>query len=313
MKSPYYTHSDHLSGTSLVTDQSSVITELIDYYPYGDIRLDQKTSTYNESKKYIGQEYDEATGLSYMNARYQNGKIGRFLSQDPVFWEVGQTDEGKASLMNPQAQNSYSYAGNNPITNKDPSGRFWWVGFYDWSGYEGMSGVAMKAGEVLGGHSRAMNAIQQNQSTINSASSKYGVDPALTSAIIREEQSHLLPGEGMKDAAFPDSQLAGYDGGVGIMQVSGRVGKDFGGYTKAELARNPQKNIDSGTAYLENISSSRNTTNPATIGTAYNGAGAYGQRIQSQMNNPNYNTNVVVYGLQKLVKSLNSYVKSLKK
>jgi len=132
--SSYYTHSDHLSGTSLVTDQNSVITELIDYYPYGDIRLDQKTSTYNESKKYIGQEYDEATGLSYMNARYQNGKTSRFLSQDPVFWEIGNEGEIKQKtglglqelLADPQQFNSYSYARNNPITYKDPTGNLTW-------------------------------------------------------------------------------------------------------------------------------------------------------------------------------------------
>ena len=306
----HYVHTDHLGSTDVVTDIDGVV-ETTSYYPFGE--LYNTTGSFDEQRKYIGEVYDPETELNYLNARYYDGARGQFTSQDPVFWEIGQTPDGKAALSNPQAQNSYSYAGNNPITNKDPSGRFWWVGFYDWSGYEGTSGALMKAGEVLGGHQRGMDAIRTNQSTINSASSKYGVDPSLTRAIIMEEQSHLLPGEGVKDAMFPDSQLAGYDGGVGVMQVSGRVGKDFGGYSKAELARNPSKNIDSGTAYLGNISSSRNTTNPATIGTAYNGASAYGQRIQSQMNNPNYNTNVVVYGLQKLVKSLNSYVKSLKK
>ena len=37
---------------------------------------------------------------------------------------MGQTADGNAALTNPQAQNSYSYAGNNPIINKDPSGRY---------------------------------------------------------------------------------------------------------------------------------------------------------------------------------------------
>ncbi len=36
---------------------------------------------------------------------------------------MGQTSDGKAVLSNPQAANSYSYAGGNPITNKDPGGR----------------------------------------------------------------------------------------------------------------------------------------------------------------------------------------------
>src|SRR3990167_11004399 len=67
--------------------------------------------------------YDEETDLSYLNARYYSGDRGQFNSQDPVFWEVGQTQDGNAILTNPQAQNSYSYAGDNPIVNKDPTGR----------------------------------------------------------------------------------------------------------------------------------------------------------------------------------------------
>ncbi|MCA9346625.1 transglycosylase SLT domain-containing protein [Candidatus Saccharibacteria bacterium] len=110
-----------------------------------------------------------------------------------------------------------------------------------------------------------------------------------------------------KDYLLPNSQLGGYDGGVGVMQVSGAVGEKYG-YTKTELARDPYKNIDAGTAYL----SSFNTSNPALAGKQYNGAAAYGQRIQAQVNNPNYNTNVVTYGLQQVVKSLKSIVKRLK-
>jgi len=39
------------------------------------------------------------------------------MSQDPVFWS------NKQNLQDPQSLNSYSYAENNPITNKDPSGQ----------------------------------------------------------------------------------------------------------------------------------------------------------------------------------------------
>jgi RHS repeat-associated protein len=115
---------DHLSGSNVVTDASGTLVETLDYYPYGGVRIDTKTGTYiGEKRKFIGQEYDAQTALSYLNARYYDGARGQFLSEDPVFWEVGQTRDGKAVLSNPQAQNSYSYAGNNPIISKDPSGR----------------------------------------------------------------------------------------------------------------------------------------------------------------------------------------------
>ncbi len=49
--------------------------------------------------------------------------VGRFISQDPSFWTIG---KDKEQLANPQTQNSYSYAGNNPIKNIDPDGRCFW-------------------------------------------------------------------------------------------------------------------------------------------------------------------------------------------
>jgi hypothetical protein len=96
------------------------------------------------------------------------------------------------------------------------------------------------------------------------------------------------------------------------MQVNGANGQKFGGYSKWELANNPMLNIDSGTQLLSNIQTSYNTKNPATIGTVYNGSQAYGQRINAQMSNPNYNRNVLAAGLQKLVSSLQRLRDSLK-
>ncbi len=114
---------DHLGSITLSTDTAGKVVELIDYYPYGSIRADEGGSP-KEQRKYIGQEFDASTGLSYLNARYYDGARGQFLNQDPVFWEVGMSKEGKEALLNPQVQNSYSYGGNNPVTYKDPDGRF---------------------------------------------------------------------------------------------------------------------------------------------------------------------------------------------
>ncbi len=88
----------------------------MDYYPYGDIRLDEKAGTFSEQRKFAGHEYDADTGLSYMNARYYNGKIGRFVSQDPVFLAAA------FNLADPQSLNSYAYARNNPLRYIDPTG-----------------------------------------------------------------------------------------------------------------------------------------------------------------------------------------------
>jgi RHS repeat-associated protein len=127
-----YVHTDHLTGSNVVTSQTGAVDETLDYYPYGGIRIDQKAGTFNERRKFAGHEYDQATGLSYMGARYYDAAIGRFLSQDPAFLAVGDpaklkslADIGQeAYLSNPQFANSYAYSLNNPVTVRDESGNF---------------------------------------------------------------------------------------------------------------------------------------------------------------------------------------------
>jgi RHS repeat-associated protein len=112
-----YIHPDHLGGTNEVTDSTGAVTESIDYYPYGQSRIDTTSASFaGEKRKYIGEEYDSTSGLNYLNARYYIGTRGQFMSQDPVFW-------GKQNLVNPQSFNSYSYANGNPISGKDPGGQ----------------------------------------------------------------------------------------------------------------------------------------------------------------------------------------------
>ena len=111
----YYTHTDTLNSSSVITDSTGAVAETMDYFPFGGIRIDNKVGIFNEQRKYIGQEFDADTGFSYLNARYYNGKLGRFISEDSQFW-------GQQNLQDPQSLNSYSYAGNNPIVGSDPSG-----------------------------------------------------------------------------------------------------------------------------------------------------------------------------------------------
>jgi RHS repeat-associated protein len=112
-----YIHPDHLGSTNVVTDASSSVIQTLDYYPYGSTRVNSGSDV--SARKYIGQFYDAASNLSYLNARYMDPSRGQFLSEDPVF--LG--DPKQQKLDDPQSLNSYSYANDNPITNKDPDGR----------------------------------------------------------------------------------------------------------------------------------------------------------------------------------------------
>ncbi len=127
-----YIHTDHLTGSNAVTNSTAGMIQLLDYYPYGSLRIDWRYGSFDEQRKFAGHEYDRDTDLSYMEARYYNGSIGRFISQDPAFLAVGDDKklkeitnlERETYLANPQYLNSYSYATNNPLKYTDPQGEF---------------------------------------------------------------------------------------------------------------------------------------------------------------------------------------------
>jgi RHS repeat-associated protein len=125
-----YIHTDHLGGTNVTTDESGAVSELVDYYPYGNQRISSGTNT--SQRQYIGEHYDPETNLNYLNARYYKSPNGQFISQDPVFLAVGNSEQIKRLtkieqnevLKDPQMFNSYSYGRGNPIRYSDPDGKF---------------------------------------------------------------------------------------------------------------------------------------------------------------------------------------------
>ena len=114
-------HEDHLTGSSVETDSNGDMIELVDYYPYGSVRIDD--GTYDNNYKFTGKELDDETDLYYYGSRYYNSTLGRFTSVDP--W--------KGDLKDPQSFNKYSYVRNNPLRYVDPSGETW-LDSLVWSG-----------------------------------------------------------------------------------------------------------------------------------------------------------------------------------
>jgi RHS repeat-associated protein len=113
----HYAATDHLTGSNVVTGSEGTLEELLDYYPYGSIRIDDQIVEYSEQRKFAGHEYDADTSLTYMNARYYDSAIGRFISQDFMSWTTPDN-----YLHDPQQWNSYAYARNNPLVLIDIDG-----------------------------------------------------------------------------------------------------------------------------------------------------------------------------------------------
>ena len=65
--------------------------------------------------RYRGYYYDTETGLYYLNSRYYDPEVGRFINAD------GYVSTGQGVL----GYNMFVYCGNNPVNRKDPTGRFW--------------------------------------------------------------------------------------------------------------------------------------------------------------------------------------------
>ncbi|MEM1152032.1 MAG: RHS repeat-associated core domain-containing protein, partial [Pseudomonadota bacterium] len=109
---PTYLHSDHLGSPSAATNTSGAISWYEDYTPYGEAR--QKPWSNDDQTGFTGHIHDDASGLTYMQARYYDPVIGRFLSSDPMtFTSMG---------GDPAYMNRYWYAGGDPVNAWDPNG-----------------------------------------------------------------------------------------------------------------------------------------------------------------------------------------------
>ncbi|MGN2248427.1 RHS repeat-associated core domain-containing protein, partial [Frateuria sp. GZRR35] len=97
-----------VQGTVLAReDAQGTIIARYDYRPYGK----QQAGPVAAGPGYTGHVEDPDTGLVYMQQRYYDPEVGRFLSVDPV-------------TSGSEHFNRYWYASNNPIRNIDPTGLY---------------------------------------------------------------------------------------------------------------------------------------------------------------------------------------------
>lgn len=104
-----YIYTDPQGTPIAEADEQGNITKTFDYRPYGQRALGQPP----DGPGYTGHVNDPDTDLVYMQARYYDPEMGRFLSADPVGPKPG-------DLF---GFNRYTYANNNPVVNIDPDGR----------------------------------------------------------------------------------------------------------------------------------------------------------------------------------------------
>ncbi len=100
----FYILSDIRGSICKITDQKGKELENRSYAPFGQGTQNSDITPFS----FTGREYDPETSLHYYRARYYDSEIGRFINKDPISFRGG--------------LNLYSYCGNDPVNNVDPSG-----------------------------------------------------------------------------------------------------------------------------------------------------------------------------------------------
>ena len=80
----FFYHSDHLGSTSYITDDKANITQYDAYLPYGELLVDEHSSSEDLPYKFNGKQFDEETGLYYYGARCMNPKTSLWYGVDPL-------------------------------------------------------------------------------------------------------------------------------------------------------------------------------------------------------------------------------------
>ena len=106
----FFYHSDHLGSTSYITDDKANITQYDAYLPYGELLVDEHSSSEELPYKFNGKQFDEETGLYYYGARYMNPMTSLWYGVDPEIEKV-------------PGCSPFTYTFSNPITLIDPNGQ----------------------------------------------------------------------------------------------------------------------------------------------------------------------------------------------
>ena len=106
----FYYHSDHLGSTSYITDQQANVTQYDAYLPYGELLVDEHSSSADLPYKFNGKELDEETGLYYYGARYMNPLTSMWYGVDPLTEKYPNVS-------------AFVYCHDNPVVRVDPDGQ----------------------------------------------------------------------------------------------------------------------------------------------------------------------------------------------
>ncbi|MDB5337690.1 MAG: secreted protein, partial [Planctomycetaceae bacterium] len=168
---------------------------------------------------YLNAPQSPFSGLTTLGARQYDATLGRFLSVDAVL-----------SPFNPQQNDGYSYARNNPVTMADPSGNC----------YVASLGAINHQTNCAGGKGQMMAAAENKQDKAAVTPDKYGITPAQYARII---QGAI---QGANDFLQSGTKGNAYGNLVGGMCAQGNLAGQFGYPCSYAQAAATDKMVNSG-------------------------------------------------------------------
>jgi len=125
----YYFGNDRLGTPQILTDSTNTVVWEGYYKPFGEVDINPNSSVVNNFR-FLGQYYDQETGLHYNYHRYYDPRTGRYLTPDPShsIQPRGTGVPYQGPLLFPyrfhtaQVLNLYLYCIGNPISLTDSTG-----------------------------------------------------------------------------------------------------------------------------------------------------------------------------------------------
>lgn len=105
----YALHTGRRGEVLMMTDASGDVVWEAEYSAFGEVAV--MIAKVDQPWRLAGHYHDSETELHYCSARYYDPKTGRYLSQDPLFLDGGNS-------------NFYLYCGGDPLNFIDPTGEF---------------------------------------------------------------------------------------------------------------------------------------------------------------------------------------------
>ena len=128
---------------SIVDAQGAVIASHA-YDPYGNLISDEpaeNTIGHLNPIRYRGYYYDSESGLYYLQSRYYDPVIGRFLNADAF------TSTGQGIIGN----NMFAYCNNNPVIRSDPTGCWSWKNLFNFAATVTVVAIVVAVVVISGG------------------------------------------------------------------------------------------------------------------------------------------------------------------